>query len=249
MNFEDHFSELASTYSKYRPGYPPELFKYLASRCKQHQQAWDCGTGNGQAAISLADYFDNVLATDASKDQLEQTVQQPKIVFRNEQAEKVSLADKSTDLVTVAAAVHWFNFDKFYAEVKRVLKPGGIIAVWGYHLFNITPEINTLLEKYYKEILHDYWPERFHYIDTRYADLPFPFKEINPPKFEMMTEWNLDQVAGFLSSWSGTKIYQQKVGHHPLSKIWDALIIAWGDEKLNRKILWPLYMRIGKQNE
>ncbi len=249
MNFEDHFSELASTYSKYRPGYPSEPFKYLASRCMHHQQAWDCGTGNGQAAISLAEYFDNVLATDASKDQLEKAAKHPKIIYKSDSAEKVSLADKSTDLVTVAAAVHWFNFDKFYAEVKRVLKPDGIIAVWGYHLFTISPEIDKLLIKYYKKILNDYLPEQFHYIDTHYTDLPFPFKEINPPKLEMITEWNLDQVAGFLSSWSGTKIYQQKVGHHPLTEIWDALLVAWGDKKLNRTTHWPLYMRIGKQNE
>jgi len=249
MKFEDHFSELASTYSKYRPGYPSELFKYFAGCCKDHQQAWDCGTGNGQAARSLAEYFDNVHATDASKDQLEQAIQHPKIIYENESAEKVSLADKSTDLVTVAAAVHWFNFDQFYSEVKRVLKPGGIIAVWGYHLFNITPEIDKLLVKYYREILNDYWPEQFHYVDTCYSDLPFPFKEITPPKFEMITEWNLDQVAGFLSSWSGTKIYQQKVGHHPLKEIWDELLLAWGDEKLKRKNNWPLYMRIGKVNE
>ena len=249
MKFEDHFSELASTYSKYRPTYPSQLFEYLASCCKEHEQAWDCGTGNGQAARSLAEYFDKVFATDASKEQLGQALNHPKIIFRNEPAEKVSLKDTSTDLVTVAAAVHWFNFDKFYTEVKRVLKPDGVIAVWGYHLFSITPEIDRLLVKYYKEILNDYWPEQFHYVDTRYTDLPFPFDEISPPNFEMITEWNLDQVAGFLSSWSGTKIFQQKVGHHPLNEIWDELVKAWGDEKLKRKLNWPLHIRIGKVNE
>jgi len=249
MKFEDHFSELASTYSKYRPTYPSQLFEYLASCCKEHQQAWDCGTGNGQAARSLIEYFDKVLATDASKEQLEHSLNHPKIIFKNEPAEKVSLKGSSTDLVTVAAAVHWFNFEKFYAEVKRVLKPDGVIAVWGYHLFSITPEIDRLLVKYYKEILNDHWPEQFHYVDTRYTDLPFPFDELSPPDFEMITKWNLDQVAGFLNSWSGTKNYQKKVGHHPLSEIWDDLLNAWGDEKLKRKLNWPLHMRIGRVNE
>jgi len=249
MNFEDHFSELAKTYSKFRPGYPSKLFEYLAGCCKENTQAWDCGTGNGQAARSLAEYFDNVLATDASKEQIEQAPTHSKIIYRVEPAEKVSLDDNSTDLITVAAAVHWFNFDKFYAEVKRVLKRGGIIAVWGYHLFTITPEIDNLLIKYYKEILKGFWPERFHYVDTRYADLPFPFEEIKPPKFEMITEWNLNQVAGFLSSWSGTKIYHQEKGHHPLKEIWDDLLIAWGDENLKRNLNWPLYMRVGKNSE
>lgn len=249
MKFEDHFSELAETYLKYRPGYPIKLFEYLSDSCKQHSQAWDCGTGNGQAARSLAEYFDNVFATDASNEQLEQAPKHSKIIYRVEPAENVSLTDQSTDLITVAAAVHWFNFEKFYAEAKRVLKPDGIIAVWGYHLFNITPEIDKLLIKYYKEILNDYWPERFHYVDSRYSDLPFPFEEITPPKFEMITEWNLDQVAGFLSSWSGTKIYLQKTGNHPLNEIWKDLIKGWGDESLKRKINWPLYMRVGKMND
>ena len=248
MNFEDHFSELAESYSRYRPSYPKKLFAYLASICKQHQLAWDCGTGNGQAAISLADYFDKIIATDASKEQLEQSSKHPKIIFKNEPAEKVSVENSSTDLVTVASAVHWFNFEKFYSEVNRVLKPDGIIAVWGYHLFTIAPEIDKLLIKYYREILKDYWPEQFHYVDNRYADLPFPFDELIPPELEMITEWDLNQVAGFLSSWSGTKIFQQKRGYHPLAEIWDELKKEWGVEKLRRKINWTLYLRVGKVN-
>jgi SAM-dependent methyltransferase len=249
MNFEDHFSELAETYSKYRPTYPGKLFEYLSGICKQHQQAWDCGTGNGQAARSLADYFNQVVATDASKEQLEQASNHPKIIFKNEPAEKVSLEDSSTDLVTAATAVHWFNFEKFYTEVKRVLKPGGVIAVWGYHLFSISADIDKLLYKYYSEILKDYWPEQFHYVDTRYADLPFPFDGLIPPKFEMITDWDFNQVAGFLDSWSGTKIYLQKNGHHPLKEIWDDLKKEWGDEKMKRKINWPLHIRVGKTTE
>ena len=246
MNFKDHFSELAETYSKYRPKYPSELFEYLSGICKDHQQAWDCGTGNGQAAFALAEHFDNVLATDASKEQLEHASKHPKINYRVEPAENVSLGNSSTDLVTVAAAVHWFDFEKFYGEVKRVLKPAGIISVWGYHLFKIKPSIDNLLNKYYSEILRDYWPEQFHYVDTRYSDLPFPFDELTSPKFKMITEWDLDQVAGFLNSWSGTKIYLQKTGRHPLNEIWDDLNEAWGDEKIKRTINWPLHMRVGK---
>ena len=245
MKFEDHFSQLAETYSKYRPGYPQELFEFLAGSCKEHHQAWDCGTGNGQAALELTKYFDNVLATDASRDQIEYAQRNPKITYRVETAEKVSLENSSTDLVTVAVAVHWFNFEKFYSEVKRVLKSGGVIAVWAYHIFDISQEINKVIEKYYYEILEGYWPERFQYLDKKYKTLPFPFDEILPPQFEMKTDWNLDQVAGFLSSWSGTKNYQQKTGLHPLNEIWDDLNKAWGDEKLIRTIHWPLHVRVG----
>ena len=246
MTFKDHFSELAETYSKYRPTYPSELFEYFSSICNDHQQAWDCGTGNGQAAISLAGYFENVLATDGSKVQLDKALRHPQIIYRIDSAEKVSLKDGSVDLVTVAAAVHWFNFEKFYMEVKRVLKPGGIIAVWGYHLFSISSVIDKILVKYYKEILNDYWPENFVYVDNRYQNLPFLFEEIPPPQFDMITEWDFNQVAGFLDSWSGTKIYLQKTGRHPLNEIWNDLLKAWGDEKQKRIIKWPLHMRVGK---
>ena len=246
MTFKDHFSELAETYSKYRPTYPSELFEYFSSICNDHQQAWDCGTGNGQAAISLAGYFENVLATDGSKVQLDKALRHPQIIYRIDSAEKVSLKDGSVDLVTVAAAVHWFNFEKFYMEVKRVLKPGGIIAVWGYHLFSISSDIDKILVKYYKEILNDYWPENFVYVDNRYQNLPFPFEEIPPPQFDMITEWDFNQVAGFLDSWSGTKIYLQKTGRHPLNEIWNDLLKAWGDEQQKRIIKWPLHMRVGK---
>jgi len=247
MNFEDHFSELAETYSKYRPQYPSALFEYLANNCKEHSLAWDCGTGNGQAAIELAKYFDKVLATDASRDQLKLAQQHSKITYRVETAEKVSLENSSTDLITVAVAVHWFDFEKFYSEVKRVLKPTGIIAVWAYHIFDISPEINSIIEKYYYKTLDGYWPERFQYLDKRYKTLPFPFKEIIPPKFEMTTEWNMNQVLGFLNSWSGTKNYSQKNDRHPLNEIWDDLKKAWGDEKIIRGVNWPLNIRVGKK--
>jgi SAM-dependent methyltransferase len=248
MNFEDHFSQLTETYFKYRPIYPPRLFEYLAGCCKQHNLAWDCGTGNGQAAVALTTYFDKVFATDASSEQIQHAVPHPKITYRVEPAEKVSLESSGTDLVTVAVAVHWFDFEKFYAEVKRVLKPGGIIAVWTYHLPAASPDIDVITKNFYKEILKDYWPERFKYVDNRYQTLPFPFEEINPPEFEMLTEWDLDQLAGFLSSWSGTKNYLQETGHHPLYKIWDDLKKAWGDEKLKQSVKWPLHVRIGKMS-
>jgi ubiquinone/menaquinone biosynthesis C-methylase UbiE len=246
MKFEDHFSELAELYSKYRPGYPPKLFQYLSDCCKQHNQAWDCGTGNGQAAIELTKYFERVIATDASKEQIEHAQLHPKIIYRVESSEKVSLENSSIDLVTVAVAVHWFEFEKFYSEVKRVLKPEGIIAVWAYHIFDITPEINAVIEKFYYNVLDGFWPERFQYLDKKYQTLPFPFEEITPPKFKMITEWNLNQVAGFLSSWSGTKNYLQAKGYHPLNEIWDDLKNEWGSENIKREIHWPLHLRIGK---
>src|SRR6266498_5054641 len=241
FSFEDHFSKHSEQYAQYRPQYPDEIYAYLASIAPGHSLAWDCGTGNGQAAIGLAKYFDKVHATDASAEQILRAYPYAKVDYSVEPAEHVSLGASSTDLVTVAVAIHWFNFDEFYREVKRVLKPDGILAAWTYSLPEISPEIDRLISQYYYEILDGYWPERIHYLEERYETLPFPFAEIIPPAFVMEINWNLIQFSGFLNSWSATQRYKTQKGQHPLEMIWPELVAAWGDENEPRLIRWPLH--------
>jgi SAM-dependent methyltransferase len=246
FNFEDHFSKHSEQYAQYRPQYPDEIYAYLASIAPGHSLAWDCGTGNGQAAIGLAKYFDKVHATDASAEQILRAYPHNKVDYGVEPAEHVSLDTSSTDLVTVAVAIHWFNFDEFYREVKRVLKPNGILAAWTYSFPEISPEIDSLVNRYYYEILSGFWPERIHYLEERYETLPFPFEEIAPPSFVMKADWNLNQFAGFLDSWSATQRYKTQKGNHPLEIIWPELVAAWGGENEPRLIRWPLHFRIGR---
>jgi SAM-dependent methyltransferase len=229
FRFEDHFS-----------GHSEK------SIAPANSLAWDCGTGSGQAALGLAQHFDKVYATDASAEQISHAYPHEKVNYQAEPAEHVSLSDSSVDLVTVAVAIHWFNFDEFYREVKRVLKPGGILAAWTYSLTEISPGIDVLIQHYYGEILKGYWPERIHYLEEKYETLPFPFEEIIPPTFTMEIRWNLTQFAGFLDSWSATQRYRAQKGQHPLELIWDTLLAAWGDEQETRLVRWPLYFRIGR---
>jgi ubiquinone/menaquinone biosynthesis C-methylase UbiE len=248
-HFEDHFSKQSQTYVQYRPTYPKEIYSYLASIAPGHSLAWDCGTGNGQAAIGLADHFDRVFATDASAEQISRAYSHPNVEYHVEPAEHTSLADSSVDLVTVAVAIHWFNFDEFYREVKRVLKPNGILAVWTYNLTEISPEVDAIIKDYYFRTLNGFWPERIRFLEQEYKTIPFPFEEINPPSFTMKADWNLDQFAGFLSSWSATQRYKEQNGRHPLEQIWGKLVAAWGNEDDIRAIHWPLHFRIGKKKE
>jgi ubiquinone/menaquinone biosynthesis C-methylase UbiE len=246
FSFEDHFSKQSEQYAQYRPNYPDEIYAYLASMAPSRSLAWDCGTGNGQAAIGLAKHFDKVHATDASAEQISLAYQHAKVDYHVEPAEHVALQDSSVDLVTVAVAIHWFNFDEFYREVKRVLKPNGILAAWTYNSLVISPEIDPLINQYYGEILAGYWPERIRYLEERYKSIPFPFEEITPPAFVMKIHWNLIQLAGFLDSWSATQRYKAQKGQHPLEFIWPDLLAAWGDENDSRLIRWPLHFRIGR---
>jgi SAM-dependent methyltransferase len=246
QNFEDHFSKQSQTYAQYRPQYPDEIYAYLASLAPGRSLAWDCGTGNGQAAVGLAKYFQKVHASDASAEQISRAYAHPKVDYHVEPAEHASLPDSSVDLVTVAVAIHWFNFDEFYCEVKRVLKPDGILAAWTYNWVDVTPEINAITRRYSDEILKGYWPERIRLLEGGYTTIPFPFEEIIPPSFAMHADWTLDQFAGFLNSWSATQRYKEQNGRHPLELVWKELSAAWGNENDQRSIRWPLHFRIGK---
>ncbi len=245
-SFEDYFSEQAREYGRYRPQYPGGLFDYLASISPGHHLAWDCGTGNGQAAQELARHFNRVIATDASSDQIAQAVPHERVDYRVERAEEVSIETGSVDLVSVATAVHWFDLESFYQVVRRVSRQDGILAVWMYHLPVINPSIDPILEHYYADVLAGFWPERFHFLADRYRTLPFPFEEFKPPKFEIRANWELGRLVGFLDSWSATRRYQAERGQHPLSIIWQELSKTWGDPGRRRTIRWPLYLRVGR---
>lgn len=245
MSFIDQFSELAREYSRYRPGYPQDLFKYLASLTPGYDLAWDCGTGNGQAALALAKYFQGVIATDASKEQIANAFPHPRVDYRVEPAENTSIEKGSVDLVTVGTAVHWFDFDPFYDEVRRVGKPGAILAAWTYYLLEITPGLDRLLERYYRETLGGFWDDRLRYLDERYQTLPFPFEEVQPPAFMMQVDWDLSMLLGFLASWSATPKFIAANGVHPLELVIEDLRAEWGPDGRVRRIRWPMHLRVG----
>jgi SAM-dependent methyltransferase len=244
--FEDYFSGLAKTYAHYRPTYPEGLYSYLASIAPHHRLAWDCGTGNGQAALGLASHFDRVVATDASADQITLAPYHNRVEYRIARSESAGLDNHSAALVTVAVAVHWFDLEEFYAEVRRVSHPEGVIAVWCYSLPSIEPAIDRILDYYMREILSEFWPDRFQYVLDQYRNLPFPFKELNPPTFTMETVLDLRGVLGFLQSWSGTANYEKRKGESPIGLIRAELTKEWGRESVERKLYWNLYPRVGR---
>jgi SAM-dependent methyltransferase len=246
MRFEDHFSHGAGDYARFRPRHPSALFAYLASIAPGHSLAWDCATGNGQAALALAEHFDRVVATDASPEQVAHAFRHERVTYRVEAAEEPSLDASSVDVVTVAAAMHWFDFERFFSAVRRVLRPGGVIAAWTYYLPQIEPLLDRLLRTYGKDVLAGCWPERFHYVAEEYRTLPFPFAEFDAPPFEMEAHWDLDHLIGFLDSWSATRPHQRRHGRHPAEAIRDDLRAAWGAPDRRRTLRWPISLRVGR---
>ena len=109
MSFKDHFSGHSADYSEFRPTYPDALFAGLAHACAATELAWDCATGSGQAAVGLSHYFDKVIATDASANQVAQAEAAPGVEYRVSRAEQTDFAAASFDLISVAQALHWFD--------------------------------------------------------------------------------------------------------------------------------------------
>jgi SAM-dependent methyltransferase len=246
--FHDHFSGVAATYAESRPRYHADLFVWLASECADHGLAWDCATGNGQAAVHLADRFARVVATDASASQIAEAAPHPRITYRTAPADESGLAAASADLVTVAQALHWFDFERFYAEVRRVLKPGGLLAVWCYGTFRVVdePAIDAAVQHFYGATVGPYWPPERRHIESGYRDIPFPFAPVAPPPFVMRADWSLPALAGYLRSWSATSRYAAANGADPVVALEAALLPLWGDPSRTRRFEWPLSLRAGR---
>jgi SAM-dependent methyltransferase len=247
--FKDHFSGHAADYARARPAYPEALFAWLATVAPARTCAWDAGTGNGQAARGLASYFNKVVATDPSAEQIAQTMPHPRIDYRVEPAEQTSLPHASIDLVTVAQALHWLDFEAFYAEVRRVCRPESLLAVWAYSLACITPEVDAVVQRFYAGITGPYWPPERRWFDEGYETLPFPFNRLPTPDFQMEQHWTPADLLAYLGTWSGTKRYQARHGHDPRDLIYQDLLDAWGEALQPRPVRWPLHLLVGRVGE
>lgn len=243
----DHFSSKSREYSYSRPFYPDDLFEFLHEITPNKDVAWDCATGNGQAAVGLCRYFKNVIASDASKSQIDNRFHRSNITYEVFSAEKANIPDNSVDLITVAEAIHWFDFEKFYREVTRVSSRNGIIAVWSYGMHKIDPEIDIISEKLNVggEILGSYWPKEAKFVKEGYKTLPFPFKEISTPRFEMIVNWSLNDLINYMQTWSAVKRFHIAKKYNPLNLVRQDFKNLWGKEDEQKLVRWSINLRVG----
>ena len=241
---KDNFSTQSDQYAKYRPKYPNDFFDYLGTIIKNKHVAWDCGTGNGQVAIELAKRFTMVYATDISVAQLAQAQQLPNVIYSVQAAEKTNFPNDFFDLITVAQAIHWFDFEKFYGEIKRTAKPNATLVVMGYGKIEVSPEIDSIISDFYKNTIGNYWDKERKYIDELYKTIPFPFEEIETPSFSISYNWSLDHFMGYLGTWSAVKHYINDTMQNPLDVIENQLEDLW-ERDVVKKIKFPLLLRIG----
>lgn len=249
MTFKDHFSETAAGYARFRPRYPESLFEFLAGAAPKRERAWDCATGSGQAALGLAGRFKQVIATDASAEQIAYARSHPRVEYRVASAERSGLETASIDLVTVAQALHWFDIPAFFQEVRRVLVPGGVAAVWCYQLFTIDPAVDKIIRHFYSETLGPYWPPERKMVEEGYRSIPFPFAEVKTPSFSIESSITLAQLAGYLRTWSAVQRYIKERAEDPLIDLLSALAPVWGDPDRPRLLTTPIRLRVGRKEQ
>lgn len=245
-SFADHFSVTAANYARYRPGYPAALFEWLASIVRQRRRAWDCATGSGQAAVGLAEYFTDVVATDGSQAQLDAATPHERVHYLCATAEQSRLPSASVDLVTVAQALHWLDVDAFYREANRVVVPGGALAVWSYGHFEVDPSVDRVVGDFYAHTIGPYWPSERAHVENGYRDIAFPFAPIDAPVLAMRERWSLDEVLGYIGTWSAVQRYRKAKGDDALRAFAARVRDAWGDPSVAREVRWPLMVRAGR---
>lgn len=244
--FRDHFSHDSAGYAAHRPAYPPELFVWLAEQAPARAMAWDCATGSGQAALGLAAHFERVLATDASPQQVAHAVCHPRVEYRVATAEASGLPAASIDLVTVAQAAHWFDLPRFSGEVRRVVRPGGLVALWGYERLLVDARVDAVIERFYTERLAGCWPPERRHVETAYRDLDFPFTPCPTPGFTMTAVWDLTELLGYIGTWSAVQRYRELRVADPMPGLREDLHKVWGSPGTRKVIKWPLFMRLGR---
>lgn len=246
MTFSDHFSDRSPQYAEFRPRYPDALFEWITSQCPAHRVVWDCATGSGQAASGLVRHFDRVVATDASAAQLRYASPHPRIEYRVALAEDSGLADASVDAAAVAQALHWLPHDRFFAEAKRVLVPGGLFAAWGYGASRVGPEIDAAVAHLYSAVVGPFWPPERALVDNHYRDVVLPFAEIEAPPFQIESLLTLEQYLGYVSTWSAVRRYIAATGNDPVAPVRAAVSPLWGPPAEPRLVRWPVFVRAGR---
>jgi len=242
----DYFSTNSGDYRRYRPSYPETLFTYLASIAPSPRVAWDCATGSGQAATGLARHFSTLIATDASARQIQSAQPASNIRYLIAKAEAAPIRDHAVDLITLAQALHWLDTQAFFAEAGRVLRARGVLAVWSYGLLTLAPGLDEVIGHFYREVIGGYWPAQRRLVEEGYRGIAFPFDRMPAPAFEMSVDWCLEELLGYIGTWSAVSLYREDRGADPMDILAGGLLDHWGEPTRRRRVVWPLSLIVGR---
>ncbi len=247
MTFKDHFSGHAGEYASYRPTYPDDLFAAIARLAPGTGLAWDVACGSGQAARALARHFDHVVATDASAEQIAHAERDPRVDYRVEPAEGSTLAPQSVDAVTIAQALHWLDLARFWPEVERVARPGAVVAAISYALMHVEgTDVDAIVANLYSDVVGAYWPPERVHVEEGLRRLVFPLAPLDLGTFEMSASWTLEELVGYLGTWSAVTRHRNATGADALVSTRARLAEVWGAPETQKRVRWPLSVRAGR---
>ena len=246
MSFKDHFSARSADYAAHRPTYPRALVDYLASLCDRADVALDVGCGTGQLSVLLAERFPWVIATDASAQQIAQAEPRDNVEYLVATAASSGLPDGSVDLVTVAQAAHWFDLPAFYAEARRVGRPGAVLALITYGVLRADRDVDPVVQHFYNDVVGPYWPPERRHVEEGYRSFDFPFDEVVAPPLAITVEWRAADLVGYADTWSAVRGAEAALGTSPIPAFAQALAAVWGDPDRRRTIRFPLSLRVGR---
>jgi hypothetical protein len=246
MSFLDLFSNHADLYALARPRYPEALFAFIASQSPGRDRVWDCGTGNGQAAMALSKHFKQVYATDPSEEQIAHAARAVNIDYSVQPAEATTLPAASMDAICAAQALHWFSFDAFFAEVSRVAAPGALFAAWGYTWFSVTDGFDAAFRTFVFDVIAPYWAPQNKLLWDGYVDVPMPFPRIAVPPFHIEAMWNLHQLLAYVNTWSAARRCMAEKGAAFIESAEKRLAPLWGEPEDARIVTMPLHIIAGR---
>ncbi len=234
MKHQGHFSDNAARYAAARPRYPAALYDYIALLACDHDSAWDCACGNGQAAVALARHFERVEATDASAQQVARNFPHPRVHYGVQSAEQTQFDDHHFDAVCVAQALHWFDLPRFWDELQRVLKPDGLFCAWGYSWSSVESNIDDVIEQELLPVIAPYWAAENSLLWNDYRDIDCPLQRIDAPDFAMYHDWTLDTYFDYLRTWSATQACISAMGETFFQKAKTAVAQHWPAGEVKR---------------
>ncbi len=249
MEHHKLFTDKAELYESSRPIYPQEIYSYLANLCPSNELAWDSGCGNGQAAIGLVQKFNSVYATDVSKEQISNAKPHHQIVYEVSPSEKVNLRNETCDLICVAQALHWFDYHLFWSEAQRVLKPNGIFCAFGYNWASVSTEIDREIESSLMKIIDPFWADQNKLLWNHYRDVVIPFESINPPKFTMEVNWNLDEYFNYTHTFSATRRCIDSIGNELFHNAYRKVAYLWDGSEKSKNITFDFVFYAGRKTK
>lgn len=244
---KDLFSGHAKDYAAFRPVYPKTLYDFIYQFVEQFDKAWDGGTGNGQVARVLAESFTKVHATDISIQQIENAFTAPNIQYHLAGVEQTDFSNDSFDLITIGQAIHWFDRDQFYKEVNRVGKHRGIIAAFGYNPVRFSPAFDEALNRFYYDVIYPYWDKARKVVEDQYQSISFPFEEMEAPEFKIRLDWSIQDLQGYINTWSAVQAFINKNGYNPVDEFVEGVKPLWTKE--SESVYFPVFLRIGRINK